>query len=176
MPQTHGSVFMSSPGSLPLSAKEKPENVFYQPKLREVTEDISCPYCKEWLPSFTYGNDCPFCYERIASPWKPHTGCPQCGTLINLKEIREGYILVDGTGKMIECPKCQKPFDWKKHRQNPELRMLKYCEVCDMPYSPDEKNWSTQRSCPECKRSRRDQELFRREHPTYQKEYRKRKK
>jgi hypothetical protein len=156
---------------------EKPPESFYKPRMKEVVEDVKCPYrnCRKVNRKFKYGEPCKYCHEIIENPWKENTICPKCLSSISTSEImkdRDAYKLNIKKNSIV-CPRCGNEFKWKKHIEYPQVHGLKYCVYCDMPYIPDKRNWKTQRLCQNCKNKRIN--LFTLENPTYQKNYRKQK-
>lgn len=153
---------------------ERPEHIFYHPKPEKVVEDISCPHCGKTNTNFTYGNLCQFCHELIGNPWKEHTICPECGKLINRNEIYENFEGFEFDNGIITCIYCGYRFDWKRYKREPEVRCLKYCINCHMPFNPNKHNWRKQRICMKCKEDGVDS--FYLDNPNYQKQYRDQKK
>lgn len=152
------------------------QSIFYHPKHGKIVEDVVCPFCKKNNTDFLYGNDCGHCHRKIPNPWREHTICPECNTLINRREIFEdpsAYELDINTNQ-ITCSECENRFNWKKYRRQPEKGVLKVCIKCDSPFSPNKHNLRKQRLCPEC--IRKGVDTYKLDHPDYhQKRHREKK-
>lgn len=159
------------------SLGRKPEEGFFVGDVDDAgLEDVDCPFCGYENIDFEYGLECRKCGKAIESPYKDHTICPHCNTLIYRQEIfsdKEGYELNSKTNK-ITCHngECVKRFDWKKHRRQPKVFGLKICIGCNMPFFPDKRNYKRQLVCENCKEEGIDS--FRLDNPDYQKRYRER--
>lgn len=137
-----------------------------------IREDINCPYCGELNLNFKFGESCHACHAPISVPWKEFTTCPACQSIINTHDIITDPIAYSLDNERIDCPYCDKKFEYKNHITEPEMRSLKVCTYCDTPYIPGKRSWRNQRTCSKACNDK----LFNQENPGYQKKYRSKKK
>jgi len=157
------------------SLGRKPEEGFFVGDVGDAgLDDVDCPFCEYENIDFEYGLECRNCGKIIKSPYRDHTICPHCNTLIYRQEIfsdKKGYELNSGTNE-ITChnDKCMQRFDWQKYRYKPKVFGLKICISCNRPFIPDKRNYKTQLICGDCKEEGIDS--FYLDNPEYQKRYR----
>ena len=146
----------------------KPEKGFYRPKAAKDITTVTCPVCGRVNKNFTFGNLCRYCGLQVLNPWKETIKC-DCGVHILRKEIEDPAY--ERRGNMINCPDCEKRFNWKSHVIEPETFGHRVCIKCDMPFLPKKNNWTRQRLCPDCILAGEDS--YEIDNPEYQKNYRK---